>query len=489
MQVDHAHPLAQLLAQRIAVAGHGGRIIEPLDDQKRGCPCGPPRVEQNVQACREMRNVNRGPAFDRRENARIGGGRESTRAHFRDAVASVHLDLTGIAKADAERRRGRDETAGRERDDLTDERRPVGRQATGDPIAERVTDEMCRTTIQCFEDPGYIGRQIVKRGVFQRTATLSDAPHIDTDGLEPVGNEGACEIVEVTDAAARIREKDDGITCPVDGAFEFGAAHFDDSILSQSHLRNPCLQVDGRNSVSEGRLLAKIGLHPPNGLGWESEAGIIVLMSLDFAECDRARVARNPVYDGRFYTGVHTTGIYCRPVCPVRPARSANVSFFPSAAAAEAAGFRPCLRCRPETAPFCSAWIGSRATVERALRLIVEEGVLDAEGATVEHLAVRLGVGARQLTRLFARYLHASPSSVARTARVQRAKRLLDETGLSMTRIAMQAGFGSLRRFNSVFAEVYGRPPTEIRRRRRSATSEVKTIGRAGNSERPRIDR
>src|SRR4051812_14223515 len=116
-------------------------------------------------------------------------------------------------------------------------------------------------------------------------------------------------------------------------------------------------------------------------------------MSLDFAECDRARLARDAVYDGRFCTGVHTTGIYCRPVCPVRPARSANVSFFPSAAAAEAAGFRPCLRCRPETAPFSSAWIGSRAIVERALRLIVEDGALDAEGATVERLAERLGVG------------------------------------------------------------------------------------------------
>ena len=195
---------------------------------------------------------------------------------------------------------------------------------------------------------------------------------------------------------------------------------------------------------------------------------IIVSMSLDFAECDRARLARDPVYDGQFYTGVHTTGIYCRPVCPVRPARSANVSFFPSAAAAEAAGFRPCLRCRPETAPFCSAWMGSRATVERALRLIVEAGALDAEGATVERLAGRLGVGARQLTRLFARHLQASPSKVARTARVQRAKRLIDETSLPMTEIAMRAGFGSLRRFNSVFAEVYGRPPTEIRRKRSS---------------------
>ena len=192
-------------------------------------------------------------------------------------------------------------------------------------------------------------------------------------------------------------------------------------------------------------------------------------MSLDFTECDQARLARDAAYDGRFYTGVHTTGIYCRPVCPVRPARSANVSFFPSAAAAEAAGFRPCLRCRPETAPFSSAWIGSRATVERALRLIAEEGALDQEGATVERLAQRLGMGSRQLTRLFAHHLQASPSKAARTARVQRAKRLLDETGLPMTEIAMRAGFGSLRRFNSVFVEVYGRPPTEIRRTRGSA--------------------
>src|SRR5947209_10614842 len=123
-------------------------------------------------------------------------------------------------------------------------------------------------------------------------------------------------------------------------------------------------------------------------------------MSLDFAECDRARVARDSNYDGRFFTGVRTTGIYCRPVCPVRPARSANVQFFPSAAAAEIEGFRPCLRCRPETAPFSNAWIGSRATVERAIRLIVEDGALDEEGARLERLAERLGVGPRQLTRI-----------------------------------------------------------------------------------------
>jgi AraC family transcriptional regulator, regulatory protein of adaptative response / methylated-DNA-[protein]-cysteine methyltransferase len=188
---------------------------------------------------------------------------------------------------------------------------------------------------------------------------------------------------------------------------------------------------------------------------------------LDHAECERARVARDPAYDGRFFTGVQTTGIYCRPVCPVRPAHPRNVCFFPSAAAAEAAGFRPCLRCRPETAPFCPAWRGSRATVERAARLIADEGALDGEGATVEMLAARVGVGARHLTRLFAKHLGATPSQVAKTARVQRAKRLLDETDRRMTEIALLAGFRSLRRFNAVFTEVYGRSPTEIRRTRR----------------------
>ena len=190
---------------------------------------------------------------------------------------------------------------------------------------------------------------------------------------------------------------------------------------------------------------------------------------LDDWECERARVGRDLAYDGRFFTGVRTTGIYCRPVCPVRPARSTNVCFFPSAAAAEAAGFRPCLRCRPETAPFCPAWRGSRATVERAARLIVEDGALDGEKASVEVLAERVGIGARQLGRLFARYLNASPSQVAKTARVQRAKRLLDETDLPLTEIALRAGFNSLRRFNSVFAETYRRPPSEIRRERRTA--------------------
>ena len=186
---------------------------------------------------------------------------------------------------------------------------------------------------------------------------------------------------------------------------------------------------------------------------------------LDHDECERARVRRDRRYDGRFFSGVKTTRIYCRPVCPVRPAQAKNVTFYPSAAAAEAAGFRPCLRCRPETAPFSPAWKGSRTTVERALRLI-ESGALDADG--VDALAGRLGIGSRHLSRLFENHVGASPVQVAQTTRVQRAKRLLDETKLSITEIAIRSGFGSLRRYNAVFRAVYGRAPTEIRRARQS---------------------
>lgn len=183
---------------------------------------------------------------------------------------------------------------------------------------------------------------------------------------------------------------------------------------------------------------------------------------LDPAECDRARLARDPAFDGRFYTDVRATGVYCRPVCPVRPAQSRNVQFFPSAAAAEAAGFRPCLRCRPETAPFSPAWSGSRTTVARGLRLIAK-GTLDGKDATVGALAESLGVGERHLARLFTKHLGASPGQVAKTAQVQRAKRLLDTTDLLISEVAFAAGFASLRRFNAVVCEVYGRSPTDLR--------------------------
>ncbi len=185
---------------------------------------------------------------------------------------------------------------------------------------------------------------------------------------------------------------------------------------------------------------------------------------LDFALCERVRYARDPAYDGIIFIAVKSTGIYCRPVCPVRQPLSRNVSYYRSAAAAERAGFRPCLRCRPETAPRSPAWNGTRATVDRALRLI-EDGALDE--ADVEALAARLGIGARHLTRLFRRHLDTTPLAAARTARIQRAKRLIDTTDLGMTDIALAAGFGSVRSFNAAFQQVYRRAPSMLKRRAR----------------------
>jgi AraC family transcriptional regulator of adaptative response / DNA-3-methyladenine glycosylase II len=193
------------------------------------------------------------------------------------------------------------------------------------------------------------------------------------------------------------------------------------------------------------------------------------LAVLDSRTCDRARLARDRRFDGRFFTGVMTTRIYCRPTCPVKPAKSRNVVFFPTAAAAERAGFRPCLRCRPETAPGTPAWHGAAASVSRALRLI-ERGFLD-DGKTVEDLADTLGMTARHLRRLFLRHAGASPIAVVTTRRVQRAKRLVDETALPMAAVAFAAGFASIRRFNAAFHAVYRRPPTAVRRAGRSRQS------------------
>jgi AraC family transcriptional regulator, regulatory protein of adaptative response / methylated-DNA-[protein]-cysteine methyltransferase len=182
---------------------------------------------------------------------------------------------------------------------------------------------------------------------------------------------------------------------------------------------------------------------------------------LDRATCDRARLARDPTYDGLFFTGVRTTRIYCRPTCPVRPAKSHNVVFFLTAAAAERAGFRPCLRCRPETAPGSPAWNGTATTVARGMRLI-DEGFLDR--GSVQALAETLGIGSRHLLRLFLRHAGATPSELASTRRVQRAKRLIDETAMPLAEVAFAAGFGSVRRFNDAFSKTYGRAPSALRR-------------------------
>jgi AraC family transcriptional regulator, regulatory protein of adaptative response / methylated-DNA-[protein]-cysteine methyltransferase len=198
---------------------------------------------------------------------------------------------------------------------------------------------------------------------------------------------------------------------------------------------------------------------------------------LDFATCDAARLRRDPAYDGAFFTAVKTTGVYCRPVCPVKQPLTRNVAYYPSAAAAERDGYRPCLRCRPETAPFCAAWNGTKTTVERALRLI-EQGALDR--GSVEALAERVGIGARHLSRLFQRHVGASPLQTARTIRLQRAKRLLNDTDLSIAEIAYRAGFGSVRRFNDAFRALYQRPPSQLRRRRGGRAVEQKHQIHAG---------
>jgi AraC family transcriptional regulator, regulatory protein of adaptative response / DNA-3-methyladenine glycosylase II len=197
-------------------------------------------------------------------------------------------------------------------------------------------------------------------------------------------------------------------------------------------------------------------------------------MELDWRVCSRARLSRDPRFDGKFFIGVlgHTApgykGVYCRPICPAPTAKEKNCRYFLTAAAAAEAGFRPCLRCRPECSPGTPAWLGTPNTVSRALRLIEESGL---EDGGVEALAGRLGVGSRHLRRLFLRHLGATPSAVAQTRRLHFAKKLIDETSLPMGQLAPASGFGSVRRFNAAIRKVYHRTPTEIRRLARRTTA------------------
>lgn len=190
-------------------------------------------------------------------------------------------------------------------------------------------------------------------------------------------------------------------------------------------------------------------------------------MELDPAVCYRAVLARDARHDGRFFTCVKTTGIYCRPICPARPPKLENCRFAPTAAAAQAAGFRPCLRCRPESSPDLDAWRGTSATVSRGLKLI-EGGALD--GGDVASLADRLEIGDRQLRRLFRQHVGATPIAVAQTRRVLLAKQLIHQTDLSMIDVAMASGFNSVRRFNETFQQLYRRPPSQLRRRASAAS-------------------
>jgi AraC family transcriptional regulator of adaptative response / DNA-3-methyladenine glycosylase II len=187
-------------------------------------------------------------------------------------------------------------------------------------------------------------------------------------------------------------------------------------------------------------------------------------MELDQRVCDRARRSRDARFDGRFFIGVTTTRIYCRPICPARAPKDEHVRYFATAAAAEAAGFRPCLRCRPEASPGTPAWMGTSGLVSRALRLIGEGAIRGGDAGGVERLADRLGVTARHLRRLFLEHLGATPLDVALTRRMHFAKRLIDETSLSMGEVAFASGFGSARRFNSQVRSIYARTPTELRK-------------------------
>lgn len=184
-------------------------------------------------------------------------------------------------------------------------------------------------------------------------------------------------------------------------------------------------------------------------------------MELDADRCYRALRARDPRFDGRFFVGVTSTGIYCRPICPSRPPKRENCTFHPSAAAAEAAGFRPCLRCRPELAPG-NASIDAGARLAQQAASLIEDGV--ADGGSVDEIAARLGISDRHLRRVFQSEFGVAPIAYAQTHRMLLAKRLLTDTRLSVTDVAMASGFNSVRRFNALFHERYRLKPTDLRR-------------------------
>jgi AraC family transcriptional regulator, regulatory protein of adaptative response / DNA-3-methyladenine glycosylase II len=184
-------------------------------------------------------------------------------------------------------------------------------------------------------------------------------------------------------------------------------------------------------------------------------------MQFDHKTCSQARKTRDPRFDGRIFIGVLSTKIYCRSICSARTCKERNVRYFPSAAAAAEAGFRPCLRCRPECSPGTPAWMGTSTTVSRALRLISESPL---EHGGINALASRLGVGSRHLRRLFLQHLGAPPIKVAQTRRLHFVKKLIDETAWPMEQVALAAGFGSVRRFNAMIRQTYDRTPTQIRR-------------------------
>ena len=198
-------------------------------------------------------------------------------------------------------------------------------------------------------------------------------------------------------------------------------------------------------------------------------------MHTDREACYASMLARDPAGDGRFFVCVRTTNIYCRPVCPARPPYLKNCVFVATARDAQALGFRACKRCRPESDPGSPAWAGSAASVKRALALI-DAGGLDE--ARVEGLGDRLGLGERQVRRLFAKHLGAPPVAVAQAKRLAAAVALIDAGTMKLSQVALEAGFGSVRRFNEVYAGVHGETPAVRRRRTKEGQAMHFTISR-----------
>jgi AraC family transcriptional regulator of adaptative response / DNA-3-methyladenine glycosylase II len=183
-----------------------------------------------------------------------------------------------------------------------------------------------------------------------------------------------------------------------------------------------------------------------------------------------AMKARDPRFDGKFFVGVKTTGIYCRPICPAKPKRE-NIEFFQNSHQAEASGYRPCLRCRPESAPQSPAWIGKSATVQRAMKFLNSQATLDFDE---DSFAEKFGVTARHLRRLFVEEIGKTPKQLAFENRLNLARKLIVETNLSITEAAFAAGFSSVRRFNDAFKERFKKAPREIRKAQVSKTEGLK---------------
>ena len=183
--------------------------------------------------------------------------------------------------------------------------------------------------------------------------------------------------------------------------------------------------------------------------------------------CQKARLSRDPRFDGKFFTAVKTTGIYCRPICPATTPKEENVLYFASGIEAALAGYRPCLRCRPDSAPGSPAWRGVNTTLDRAIRLIGEG---DLHEGSLPSLAEKLGIGERYLRQLFKKHLGISPKAYALYQQCLFAKQLLHQTTLPITDIALTSGFNSIRRFNDCFQSQLGLTPSQIRRSEKTTT-------------------